>query len=268
MMKIQENIRILQFSNIVTTIVVFFINMLASSGFINNTTPGQLSDNLPNLFVPAGITFSILGIIYLLLFLFIIYQARSVVKTDVDKSNYLHRIGWFFVLSNFINIAWIFSWHYELVPLSLFFMIILLASLLAIYLRLEIGDYSYTISSRDRFFFTVPFRVYLGWITVATVANVTTFFVWIGIEPYDSTAVLLTITMIFITTFITALILYRRKDIIFSLVIVWAFIGIVIKRLNPEYFVELNVAAVAAISSIIILIMILLTILSERKKRK
>jgi hypothetical protein len=266
-MKIQENTGILQFSNIVTTVIVFFINMLASSGFINNTTTGQLSDNLPNLFVPAGITFSIWGIIYLLLFLFIIYQARSVVKTDVDKSNYLHRIGWFFVLSNFINIAWIFSWHYELVPLSLFLMILLLASLIAIYLRLEIGDYSYTISSRDRFFFTVPFRVYLGWITVATVANVTTFLVWMGVEPYNSAAVFSTMTIIFITTFITALILYRRKDIIFGLVIVWAFIGIVIKRLNPAYFVEINVATVAAISSLIIVIMILLTILRERKRK-
>ena len=266
-MKIQENIRILQFSNIVTTVIVFFINMLASSGFINNTTTGQLSDNLPNLFVPAGITFSIWGIIYFLLFLFITYQARSVVKTDVDKSNYLHRIGWFFVLSNFVNIAWIFSWHYELVPLSLFFMILLLASLIAIYLRLEIGDYSYTISSRDRFFFIVPFRVYLGWITVATVANVTTFLVWIGVEPYNSTSVLLTIAMIFITTLVTVLILYRRKDIIFGLVIIWAFIGIVIKRLNPDYFIELNVATAAAISSLIIVITILITILIERKRK-
>ncbi|WP_455369035.1 hypothetical protein [[Eubacterium] cellulosolvens] len=265
-MKIQENIRILQFSNIVTTVIVFFINMLASSGVINNTTPGQLSDNLPNLFVPAGITFSIWGIIYLLLFLFIVYQARSVVKNDVDKSNYLHRIGWFFVLSNFVNIAWIFSWHYELVHLSLFFMILLLASLITIYFRLEIGNYSYTISSRDRFFFTVPFRVYLGWITVATVANVTTFLVWMGVEPYNSVAVFLTIIMILITTFITALILYRRKDIIFGLVIVWAFIGIVIKRVSPDYFVELNIATVAAISSLIIVIMILLTILTERKR--
>ena len=266
-MKIQENIRILQFSNIVTTVIVFFINMLASSGFINNTTTGQLSDNLPNLFVPAGITFSIWGIIYFLLFLFITYQARSVVKTDVDKSNYLHRIGWFFVLSNFVNIAWIFSWHYELVPLSLFFMILLLASLIAIYLRLEIGDYSYTISSRDRFFFIVPFRVYLGWITVATVANVTAFLVWIGVEPYNSTSVLLTIAMIFITTLVTVLILYRRKDIIFGLVIIWAFIGIVIKRLNPDYFIELNVATAAAISSLIIVITILITILIERKRK-
>jgi hypothetical protein len=241
--------------------------MLASSGFINNKTTGQLSDNLPNLFVPAGITFSIWGIIYLLLFLFIIYQARSVVKTDVDKSNYLHRIGWFFVLSNFVNIGWIFSWHYELVPLSLFFMILLLASLIVIYLRLEIGDYSYTISSRDRFFFTVPFRVYLGWITVATVANVTAFLVWIGVEPYNSVSVLSTIGMIFITTFITGLILYRRKDIIFGLVIIWAFIGIVIKRLNPYYFVELNVAMAAAISSLIITITILIMILIERKRK-
>jgi hypothetical protein len=265
-MNIRGNIPVLQFSNVVTTIIVFFFNMLASFGFINNVTPGKLSDNLPNLFVPAGITFSIWGVIYLLLFLFIIYQARSVVKKDVNKSNYLHRIGWFFVLSNFTNIAWIFSWHYELVPISLFFMVLLLTSLIIIYLRLEIGKYSYTTSSKDKFFFTAPFRVYLGWITVATIANVTTFLVWMGVEPYNSAAVFLTVIMILIATFITTLILYDRKDIIFGLVIIWAFLGIVIKRLNPNYFVELNVATVAAISSIIIVIMILITFLTERKK--
>jgi hypothetical protein len=266
-MNLQGNVRTLQFSNVVTTVIAVFFNMLASSGFINDVTPGELSDNLPNLFVPAGITFSIWGVIYLLLFLFIGYQARVIVKKDVGRLNYLQRIGWFFVLSNFANIAWIFSWHYEIVSISVIFMVLLLASLITIYLRLEIGKYSYTTSLKDRFFFTVPFRVYLGWITVATISNVTAFLVWMGVEPYNTTAVILTIIMILIATFITILIMYTRRDIIFGSVIIWAFIGIVIKRLNPEYFMELNVATVAAISSIVIAVMILITILTERETK-
>jgi len=166
-------LKLLQISNIVSTVFVFIINMMASIGLINNKTTGELSDKLPNLFVPFGITFSIWGLIYALLFLFIIYQAVDLVKKDADGTVYLNKIGCFFVLSNIANLAWIFTWHYELVPASLLFMMLLLISLLAIYLRLGIGEPRTVMSRREKLFFQLPFSVYLGWITVATIANVT-----------------------------------------------------------------------------------------------
>ena len=251
-----SSLRTLQLSNAVSMVVMFVINMLASVGMINNTTPGALSDNLPNLFVPAGLTFSIWGIIYVLLFLFAGYQLRGSAIRDEEDSGYLTKIGWFFVASNVFNIAWIFAWHYELVPLSLVFMMLLFVSLLAIYLRLEIGSPLKRIILRKRLFYQVPFSVYLGWITVATIANVTAFLVSIGIEPYDGLAVVLTLIVIIVATLIASLVLWTRRDIAYSLVVVWALVGIVVKRLDPNYFIELTVATTAGIGVVIILIVL------------
>ena len=236
--------------------LMFVINMLASVGLINNTTPGALSDRLPNLFVPSGLTFSIWGVIYVLLFLFVAYQMRGSASIDVEDSSYLGKIGWLFVASNAFNVAWIFAWHYELVALSLVFMILLFVSLLAIYLRLEIGDQLKTISLKKKLFYQVPFSVYLGWITVAAIANVTAFLVSIGIEPYTGLAVILSVVVIIVATMIAALVLWTRRDIAYSLVIVWALVGIAVKRLDPNYFVELTVAASAGMGAAAILIVL------------
>ena len=210
-------------------------------------------------------TFSIWGLIFVLLFLFAGYQARGLVKTVTDDVTYLRRIGWFFVLSNVANSCWIFAWNYELVPLSLAFTVLLLASLLAIYLRLGIGFQGKTIRRRDRVIFHVPFSVYLGWITVATIANVTAVLVWAGTEPYTSSAVVWTVVVILVATLITSLMLIRRKDVAFGLVIIWALVGIVIKRLDPRYFVELTVASFAGLAAIAVCILMVFVLLRRSK---
>jgi len=260
-----DKLTTLRVSNILSTVVMFVLNMLSARGLINNTTPGELSDKIPNLFVPSGLTFSIWGLIYILLFLFAGYQARGLVKTVVDDVAYLKRIGWLFVLSNMANSCWIFAWHYELVPLSLAFMILLLSSLLAIYLRLGIGLHGETSHRKERVFFHIPFSVYLGWITVATVANVTSVLVWAGVEPYTHSAVLWTIFVIFVATLITSLMLIRRRDVAFGLVIIWALAGIVVKRLDPSYFVELTVASSAGLAAIAVCILMVFVLLRRSK---
>ena len=258
--------KLLQISNIVSTVFIFIINMMASMGLINNKTTGELSDKLPNLFVPSGITFSIWGLIYALLFLFIIYQAVDLVKKDADGSArvYLNKIGCFFVLSNIANLAWIFTWHYELVPASLLFMMLLLISLLAIYLRLGIGEPRTVMSRREKLFFQLPFSVYLGWITVATIANVTAVLVWAGVEPYTQTAVVWTALVIIVAAVIAGLLSWTRKDIAYSLVIVWALIGILIKRLDPSHFMELTVATTAGIAALAVTMVLVTKLIRGR----
>ena len=256
-----EKLTTLRTSNILSTVIMFVLNMLSARALINNTSPGELSDKIPNLFVPSGITFSIWSVIYVLLFLFVGYQARGLVTKVVDDVTYLRKIGWFFVLSNVANSCWIFAWHYELVPLSLVFMVVLLVSLLAIYLRLGIGLEGRIAPRKEKIFFQIPFSVYLGWITVATIANVTAVFVWAGVDPYTSSSVLLTIVVLFVATLITSLMLIRRRDISFGLVIIWALVGIVIKRLDPSYFVELTVASSAGLAAVAVCLLMALVLL-------
>ena len=248
--------KLLLISNIVSTLIVFVLNTLASMGVINNRTTGQLSDKLPNLFVPSGMTFSIWGVIYALLLVFIVRQSKGLLSEDAEGTIHVKKIGWFFVLSNVANSMWIFAWHYELIPLSLIFMGLLLTSLLAIYLRSGIGRSKTVMSLREKLFFRVPFSVYLGWITVATIANATAVLVWVGVQPYTQTAVILTVFMIVVAAVIGVLVLWTRKDVAYGLVIAWALAGIVIKRLDPRYFTELTVATTAGIAALVVCVAI------------
>ena len=177
---------------------------------------------------------------------------------------YLRKIGWFFVLSNIANSVWIFAWHYELVPVSLIFMVLLFVSLLAIYLRLGIGRSDTVMSRREKLFFNTPFSVYLGWITVAAIANVTAVLVWARVRPYTQTAVIWTILVIIVAAVIGILMLWTRKDIAYGLVIIWALIGIVMKRLDPGYFRELTVATTAGITALIVSMAVIVTLIHTR----
>ena len=161
---------ILSIFNIVGFLGVIVVNALANALPINNKTTGALSDQYPNLFVPAGLTFSIWGLIYVLLAVFVVYSMISVLKTDA-KRPFINNIGILFFLTCIANIGWIFAWHYQILPLSMLLMIILLACLIAIYVRLSIGKSD--AANQEKYLVHLPFSLYLGWITVATIANAT-----------------------------------------------------------------------------------------------
>lgn len=165
-----ESRLILAVSNLVAFTGVLVVNGLANALPINNRTTGELSDQYPNLFVPAGLTFSIWGAIYILLAVFTVYGLKTAIRKDAE-AQFIDRIGIWFFLSCIVNTGWVFAWHYEAVTISLLLMLALLSCLLLIYLRLHIGDRNG--SRKEKFCIHLPVSVYLGWITIATIANVT-----------------------------------------------------------------------------------------------
>jgi len=154
------------------------MNVMANALPINGKTTGELSDVYPNLFVPAGLTFSIWGVIYILLTLFVIYQGVVVIKMSTGGAGFLENIHIWFSLSCLFNGGWILAWHHQKVGLSLLIMLGLLACLLIIYLRLGIGKG--TVPGATRYLVHVPFSIYLGWISIATIANITAWLVHTG----------------------------------------------------------------------------------------
>ncbi|TFF88271.1 MAG: hypothetical protein EU550_01615, partial [Promethearchaeota archaeon] len=161
---------VFQVLNIIGFIATIVINSLANILPIGYGNTGVLSDDIPNLFVPIGLTFSIWSVIYILLGLFVIYQARDVFKKEGEKIDmpFQDKISFYFILSSVANIVWIFLWHYKQIFLSLIAMLVLLISLLVIYISLNIGKAE--VSRNVKLFVHLPFSVYLGWITVATIA--------------------------------------------------------------------------------------------------
>lgn len=224
----QQNTKTFALLNLFGYIITLVMNGLANGLPLNGRNTGELSDLYPNLFVPAGFTFSIWGVIYLWLGVWVVYQLVQAFRGN-DKAG-VGKIGIFFLLSSIANATWIVAWHYELVVLSVIIMLGILFSLIAIYLRLGIGKGRYDTATRA--LVQAPFSIYLGWITIATVANFTTLLVdydWngFGIDPATWT-----IIMILTATLITLAVLWTRRDFIYALVPIWAFFGIVSKRLD------------------------------------
>jgi hypothetical protein len=249
--------------NFIGLMGVIVVNALAVILPINNMTTQELSDKYPNLFVPAGITFSIWGVIYLLLILFIIYQFIVAFRKSSDERGIFEKIGILFFLSCGFNIAWILAWHYELVWLSLIIMVLLLLSLIFIYIRL--GTSRTGIKNYEKVFVNIPFSIYLGWITIATIANVTAYLVNINWNRFGMSEQLWTIIMIAVGIIITYAILFSRNDIFYALVIVWALVGILLKRI-ADTSVPDNLVTIASIAGIAVVMIGIITQLIRKKK--
>jgi hypothetical protein len=214
----------LKVANVIGFLVTIIVNGAANAIPLNGITTGELSDKYGNFFTPAGYVFSIWGVIYILLAVFTYYQYT------VDDEELHEKIGWLFVMSCLFNSVWIFLWHYEYLVLSLFAMIGLLVSLILIYTRLDVGRVDVTPKKRNMVHTT--FSVYLGWITVAPIANVAAVLVSLGWESYNVTAIYATSAMILIALIITVLNIHLRGDVAYAAVLVWALGGIVQKQIN------------------------------------
>ncbi len=222
-----------------------YINYLANSLPINGKTTGQLSDAYPNLFVPSGITFSIWGIIYLLL------AAYCVVQFSPASKEIAIKISWLFIISCVFNGLWILAWHYQKLPLSLLIMIGLLVSLIMINLQLK--DLQMGILK-------ATFGIYLGWICIATIANVTALLVNTGWGGMGISQQAWTIIMIAIGTLIVSLALMRINNPFIGLSVVWAFTGILIKR-------SVDYKSIVIAAAIGILVVAMVTIMGFIGKR-
>lgn len=222
----------LQVINILSFIAVLVVNGLANAIPLGGNTTGDISGLYPNLFVPAGLTFSIWGVIYLALAAFVVYQARDLFSKRKVEMPYLQSIGWYFLLSCLANVGWIFAWHYGQVLLSLVAMLVLLFSLIHIYIGLEIGKEA--VDPATRTYVHLPFSLYLGWITVATIANITAVLVRLNWNGWGLSGVFWTVLVIIAGTIIALINIILRGDIAYNLVVIWAYLGIIIKRYSVD----------------------------------
>lgn len=217
------------------------VNTLAVTLPLNGKDTGAISDQFPIKFVPAGYVFSIWSVIYVGLIAFAVY---GLLPKQRDNP-WIERIGWLFVASCVLNGAWLFSWHYEQFWLSVGLMLGLLGSLIAIYRRLEVGQAPK--SAADTWLVRVPFSLYLGWITVATIANVSTTLYWAGWRGGPLSDSAWAIALLGVGLVLTALIAWRHRDLGYSAVIVWAFFGIQVKQTGSVSTAALIAAGLALV---------------------
>ena len=210
--------------NIIALIAVVLVNAMANGLPINGRTASEVSADYESLFTPAGYAFGIWGLLYISLLAFVVYQALPARRQNVK----LAKISKPWVASCVFNVVWIFLWHYDFIVLSLLAMLGLLLSLVAIYR--ELGIAVAPASNGRKFFVHLPFSLYTGWVSVATLANISAVQVATGWSDLWLSAENWAILKLAFAGAIGATFICRRRDIAATLVVAWAAFAISVKQ--------------------------------------
>lgn len=249
-------------------VLMVTVNALANILPINNLTTGEVSKVYPNLFAPAPITFSVWGVIYLLLACFAIYQLFVLRNPErAKRKELLQKIRIYFILSSAANIAWIFSWHHFAIGLSIVFMFLILLCLIIINNELKQEFDKQSFNRQEAFFLKLPFRVYFGWITVATIANIVVFLVGRGWNSLGIPEVLWTILLLGAGFVIALFVMFHYRDIPYGLVVLWAYAGILLKHISQDGFDGKYPSIIIAAAAGMVLLVIAIGYLLMKKNR-
>ena len=265
-MKGKEGMTTFRILNTITFVLMVFVNALANILPLNGRNTGEVSDLYPNLFAPAGITFAIWGLIYLLLAGFVFYQFGAFQR---NKSTYredlIQEIGPYFAISSLANAAWIFAWHYQMILVSVVLMLIILYCLAVIVIHISKYD---LFPMKEKIFVKLPFSIYFGWITVATIANITVLLVSLGWHGWGISEQMWTVVILFVGLIIAIMTMLKNRDIAYGLVVIWAYAGILLKHLSASGFNGQYPDVIAAAIISLILLTFVAGYLAVMKKRE
>jgi translocator protein len=243
--------------NIGALAATLLVNWLANALPLNGKDTGQLSDQYPILTVPAGYAFAIWSLIYLGLIGFVVYQALPSQRNNPR----IARITPLFLFSCLANIGWLLTWHYEILSLNIVLMLVLLGSLIAIYRHLRADGAQ--VSSGERWLMWVPFSLYMGWITVATIVNLTVVLYAAGWQDTGTLGAALASLLFVVAAVIAATIARRFNDPAYALVVVWALVAVAIKH-AAVMLVATTAWVVAAVVALVVVYTLVKLLRGER----
>lgn len=249
---------------VISYIVMVAVNAMATLLPLNGKATDVISDSYPNFFAPAGITFVIWGVIYFLLLMFVLYFLGFFnVERNKMNTELFNRIGIIFTVTSLANAAWLFSWHWEKFLISIVIMLVMLISLMMIVMTLKQED----LNTREKIFVKIPFSVYFGWITVATIANITTYLVSINWMGLGISEVMWTIIILIVGMVIGLMTILINEDKSYGLVMIWAYSGILIKHFSTDGFgSQYPTIMITIILSLIIFVLAEAYLLSKKKR--
>jgi hypothetical protein len=236
--------RALQILNLITFLVAVAINYFYNTGSTAPNTVGEISDKYENLLTPAGYAFSIWGLIYLMVFLFSVYQARSLFAAKADDEFVLN-IGSWFILSNMANAAWIVAFTNDLIGLSVILILVFFVSLLKIIVNLNMERWNAPKSVI--FFIWWPFSIYFGWLNVALIANLSVYFRSLGWDGSPFSQSFWALLVLLIAGAIFTAMIWSRNMREYALAGSWGIFAIGMNNWNANQLVAYTAFAVAAV---------------------
>lgn len=250
------NTKILKASTLAAYVLMIAVNYLAVALPLGGRDTGAISDSYPNLFAPAGYAFSIWGLIYTLLGAYVIYQLRR------EKDDVVGKVNRIFILNALLNASWIVAWHYDLIWLSVIIMAGLLFTLIRIIDILRISN----LTRKERYLVRLPFSIYFGWITVATIANITVFLVYIGWKGFGLSESFWTIAVLLIGTLIGSWRMLRDRSAAYGLVLIWAYGAILVRHLSDSGFADRYPSVIWTVTLCLLVFLGTIVFISIRKK--
>jgi translocator protein len=231
---------------VLSVLATLAVNALANILPFNGVSTAQVSNQFQVFFVPAGYVFAIWGVIYIGLIAYAVFQALP----SQRENPVLRRTGYPVVVSGLANMVWLFLWHYGQFPLTVVVMLGLLAVLILIYLEFGVGRTKVT--AAETWAVRVPFSIYLGWITVATIANITDLLYYWHWDGFGISARNWTLIIFAAVLVIAGLMSLTRRDIAYNLVIVWALAGIAVKQSAAKSILLASVATAVLVMAVLI----------------
>jgi len=247
-----NKVRGLAILNVISFISHLVVTYLTQTKSINTKDVGEISDLYRTLVTPAGFTFAIWGIIYTYLSIFCVYHIVMAYKRNKDNgaNKDTHRIGYLFFVNNFATAAWLIAWTHEQLLLSVLLILLQLSTLIFIHRRLHI--HSRLRNPGAKISTELPLSLYFGWISLATIANISSWLKASGWNAWGIAESYWAGVMIFIATIIGVLMILRRRNILFGLVFMWGFYGI-ISALDARDMTEYTLVSSIAWGGIIIM---------------
>lgn len=245
-----------QVATVLSFLAVMVSNVAANALPINGQRTAEISDRFSVYVIPAGYVFAIWGLIYLLLGAFTVWQALPRNREDAA----LRSLGYLPALSGVLNTAWILLFQYEAWALTVPVMLGLLGTLIAIHLRL----WAHRDALHGTTYWTVraPWSVYLGWITVATIANIAQAGAALGFTGFGIDPVLIGAAVLVVGLAIAATFVIRFRDVAYGLVITWAYVGVAVKEQDTAL-----VAVTAALGALVMAALAVAALAGGRAQR-
>lgn len=245
-----NKIRILSILNLIALLLHIAMSGAVQMKLLNDKDVAEVSNLFPTLFTPAGFTFSIWGVIYLALIIMCIYHV--VVSFKQDKlhadNQAVSKMGGWFILNNVATAAWLYVWTHLQIALAEVMIVIQLLSLVLIHIRLDIHAASQPLA--NKLFTQIPLSIYLGWISIATIANTAVYLTSLKWDGWGLAADAWTLIMIVIAVILSFAMIFLRHNVFFALVVVWALAGIFFRQ-HQTYYPLVDTTALISFALII-----------------
>ena len=246
-------------------IAMLTVNALSSILPINGVTPKEVSDRYPNLFVPAPLTFAIWGVIYILVIGYTLYQFGLFRKKgEAVNETLLTRTGTLFILTSILNLSWVIAWHYGLLTVSFLLLAVFLVVLIDIRLIIHAQE---PLTVKEKWFVRLPFSVYFGWVTIATIAGATALLVGSGFGGLGISEAVWTILILLVGAGIGIATALRFRDIPYLLVFIWAYSNILANHVSPTGFAGMYTGVISTLAvCLVAFVAVIIALLAKKKK--